>query len=247
MSDSGHTDLEAGAGGRLGHIGIAAVSPEGAALTYRQIYREAARLYPDLDPPRVTVHNEPLGVYIRAVRSDDWQQVASLLSRSARLLCEAGAEVVITPDNAVQHAVRIVEHESPVPWLAVTDLVAEAVVADGRSTVGVLGTRWVTQGSAYQTALGLKGVKVQAPEGEDIETLDRVIFEELIYGVVKPGSREALRKIVLRMAEKGSEGLVVALSEAPLVLDLEHVGLPVYDASALLAGGAVRQVASDGG
>lgn len=233
-------------GARLGHIGIAAVSPEGAALTYRQIYREAARLFPDLDPPRVTVHNEPLGVYIRAVRTDDWPRVAALLARSAKVLCAAGADVVITPDNAVQHAVRIVEHESPVPWLAVTDLVAEAVVADGRGTVGVLGTRWVTQGSAYQTALGLKGVKVQAPEGEDIETLDRVIFEELIYGVVKPASRELLAGIVRRMAERGAEALIVALSEASLVLDLDDAGLPVYDASALLAGGAVRQVAVAG-
>ncbi len=231
----------------LGHIGIAAVSPEGAALTYRQIYREAARLYPELDPPRVTVHNEPLGVYIRAVRSDDWPQVAALLARSAQLLSTAGADVVITPDNAVQHAVRIVEHESPSPWLAVTDLVAEAVVVDGRETVGVLGTRWVTQGSAYQTALGLKGVKVQAPEGEDIETLDRVIFDELIYGVVKPASREALGAIVARMADRGAEALIVALSEAPLVLDLEHAALPVYDASALLAAGAVRHVASAAG
>ncbi|MEO1717875.1 MAG: aspartate/glutamate racemase family protein [Planctomycetota bacterium] len=234
-------------GPTLGHIGIAAVSPEGAALTYRQIFREASRLFPDLDPPRVTVHNEPLGVYIRAVRSDDWPQVAGLLARSANVLSAAGADVVITPDNAVQHAVRIVEHESAVPWLAVTDLVAEAVVADGRGTVGVLGTRWVTQGSAYQTALGLKGVKVQAPEGEDIETLDRVIFEELIYGVVKPASRAALEAIVGRLADRGSEALIVALSEASLVLDLDHAGLPVYDASALLARGAVERVASAGG
>ena len=228
---------------RLGHVGIAAVSPEGAALTYRQIFREAARLYPDLDPPRVTVHNEPLGVYIRAVRSDDWEQVASLLGRSAEVLAGAGADVVITPDNAVQHAVRIVEHESSVPWLAVTDLVAEAVVADGRERVGLLGTRWVTQGSAYQTALGLRGVRLQVPESEDVELLDRVIFQELIYGVVKPESREALGGVVGRLAERGSEGLIVALSEASLVLDLEHLGLPVYDASAVLAAGAVRQVA----
>ncbi|MEO1584521.1 MAG: aspartate/glutamate racemase family protein [Planctomycetota bacterium] len=227
----------------LGHIGIAAVSPEGAALAYREIYRAAARLYPDLDPPRVTVHNEPLSVYIRAVRSEDWERVASLLGRSAEVLSQAGADVVVTPDNAVQHAVRIVEHGSGTPWLAVTDLVAEAVVADGRGTVGVLGTRWVTQGSAYQTAMGLRGVKVQAPEGADVETLERVIFDELIHGVVTAESRAALAGIVSRMAAAGAEGLVIALSEAPLVLDLAQVELPVYDGVAILAEGAVRRVA----
>ncbi|MGP1272849.1 MAG: aspartate/glutamate racemase family protein [Phycisphaerales bacterium] len=227
----------------LGHIGIAAVSPEGAALTYRQIYREAARLFPDRTPPRVTVHNEPLSTYITAVRSDDWPSVAELLDRSASLLAVAGAQVVITPDNAVQHAVRMVEHQSPVPWIAVTDLVADRVAEDTRGTVGIIGTRWVTQGSAYQTAFGLRGIKLQTPDTEDVDRLDHIIFTELIYGRSTPESRRTLIDIVGRLADRGSEALIVALSEAALVLDLNEAGLPVYDASAILAAGAVRRVA----
>ncbi|MEM1071290.1 MAG: aspartate/glutamate racemase family protein [Planctomycetota bacterium] len=230
--------------GSLGHLGIAAVSPEGAAITYRQIYREASRLYPDRDPPRVTVHNEPLSTYIAAVRREDWTLVADLLQSSAAILAGAGADLVVTPDNAVQHAIRLVEHNAAIPWLAVTDLVAERVVADDRSTVGIIGTRWVTQGSAYQTAFGLRGVKVQAPEEADVEALDAIIFNELIYGVSRPESRRTLSTIVQKLVDRGSEGLVVALSEAALVLDLEEAGLPVYDASAILAAGAVEGLAA---
>jgi aspartate racemase len=227
----------------FGHIGIAAVSPEGAALTYRELYRHAAEVYPEIDPPRVTLHNEPLSVYIRQVRAENWAAVAELLARSGEVLAAAGADVLITPDNAVQHAVRMVEHAAPVPWLAVTDLVAGAVVTDARSTVGIIGTRWVTQGSAYQTALGLRGVKVQVPEGEDIPRLEAMIFQELIYGRATDASRRLLREIVGRLADRGSEALIVALSEAALVLDAADLPLPLYDASAILCAGAIEHVA----
>ncbi|MEM8756640.1 MAG: aspartate/glutamate racemase family protein [Planctomycetota bacterium] len=231
---------------RFRHIGIAAVSPEGAALAYRLMYREAGRLYPGLELPRVTVHNEPLNVYIEAVRGEDWSTVATMLARSAEILASAGAELVVTPDNAVQHAVRLIEHGSSIPWLAVPDLVADAVIADGRETVGIIGTRWVTQGSAYQAAFGLKGVKLQSPEQADVDRLDEIIFSELIYGVSKPETRASLLDITARLRDRGSEALIVALSEAALVLDVEEAGMPVYDASAVLAERAVRAAAGSG-
>src|SRR5687767_1467118 len=61
------------------HIGIVAVSPEGAALFYRQIFRQASHLLEPHLHPRVSLHNEPLALYIDAVRAGDWHAVGELL------------------------------------------------------------------------------------------------------------------------------------------------------------------------
>ncbi len=223
-----------------GHIGIVAVSPEGASLCYRQIFRHAARLFPDRQPPRVTIHNEPLPTYIQCVRADDWTGVSELLLQSVRVLHLAGCDFVLTPDNAVQHGVMIAEHDSPLPWLTMTDLVSDALIEKKLQTVGILGTRYVTQGSAYQTALGLKGIKLQAP---DVDKLDEIIFKELIYGSYSRESGIAFKEIAVRLQDRGSEALIIAASEVRLIVDEMSLPIPTIDAADLLAVGAVIRAA----
>ncbi|MEZ6318384.1 MAG: aspartate/glutamate racemase family protein [Phycisphaerales bacterium] len=128
------------------HIGIAAVSPEGGALCYREVLREASRRLDPHEHPIISVHNLPLAQYVDAVRRDDWREVGRLLRESAEKLAAIGAEVIVSPDNATQHGVHLAEVGSPVPWLNMTELVAEAVASDDRKTVGIIGTRTVTGG-----------------------------------------------------------------------------------------------------
>ncbi len=222
------------------HIGIVGVSPEGASLFFRKLTHQAARFFPPNELPRISIHNEPLNLYIDAIRKDDWIEVGRLLRRSAELLARCGAEVCMTPDNAVQHGVQVAEVGSPIPWLPTTDLVAQAIAGEGKKVVGILGTKLVTSSSTYQTHLGLRGVQVLAPEPDEAETMDRIIFGELIYGECRPESRLEVLNIIARMASRGCEGVILACSEAPLLMTREGSPIPVYDSSEILAIAAVR-------
>lgn len=223
------------------HIGIAAVSPEGSALCYRQIYRLAISLVGDTGHPRVTLHNEPLENYVGAVLRNDWHQVGELLRRSAKILADAGADFCITPDNLMQNGVHLAEVGSPIPWLSMTELVAQAIAADQRKVVGLIGTRMVMLGSTYQTMLGLKGVKVVIPPEDDAMAVDSIIFRELVYGITRSESQRRVLDVIQRLADKGAEGIVLGCTEAPLLITAENSPVPVYDSTALLADGAVRR------
>jgi aspartate racemase len=228
------------------HIGIVAVSPEGAALFYRQIFRQASHLLEPHQHPRVSLHSEPLALYIDAVRNQDWHAVGDLLRRSAEILARSGCEFCLTPDNAVQHGVHLAESGSPIPWLTMPDLVAKAVAADGRKVVGMVGTKMVTTGSTYQTHLGIRGVQVLAPDPAEAEEMDRIIFQELIFGTINPQSQEAFRGIIGHMASRGCQGVILASSEVPLLVTQESSSLPLYDAADILAQGAVRAACETG-
>lgn len=225
------------------HIGIAGVSPEGAALCVRHLSRRAAGLLEPHEHPRISLHNEPLAYYIDAIRAGDWHAVGDLLRRSASILASCGADFCLTPDNAVQYAIHLAEHDSPIPWLSIPDLVATAVCQDERDVVGLIGTRWVTQGSSYQTRLGLRGVQVIVPSSEDIEAIDRIIVGELIYGRVRSESKKRAIEIASRLGDQGCQGLILGSSEAPLVFTPSTCPLPLYDAADILADQAVRQAA----
>ncbi len=222
------------------NIGIVGVSPEGASLCYQQLFRYAAvNLEPHMHPT-VCVHNIPLAQYVEAVRQDDWRQVANLLRDSAERLASIGAEFCFTPDNAVQHAVQLAEVSSPIPWLKMTTAVADRIEGDQRKTVGVIGTKYVTSGSAYQTDLGMRGIKLVRPSDEDTETLDRIIFDELVFGIVREESRQTVLGVIDRLASKECEGVILGSSEAPLLVTPETCDLPIYNASEIMAEQAIK-------
>lgn len=221
------------------HIGIVAVSPEGGALCYREISRRAEALAGRSLHPTISVHNLPFEDYLAAVQRDDWHTIGDMLARSAKSLASIGADFCLTPDNVMQHAVHLAGTIG-IPWLTMTDLVADAVASDQRRVVGVIGTKMVMLGSTYQTTLGMRGIKVIAPSPDDCESVDRVVFDELVHGFVTGQSQTLILSVIQRMAERGAEGVILGCSEAPLVVTADNSPLPVYDAVSLLADGAVR-------
>lgn len=222
------------------HIGIIGVSPEGTALCYRDIFRCAGRRLGDRGHPTVTLHNEPLSAYVAAAISDDWHTVGEMLLKSATVLAAAGAEFCIVPDNLLQFGIHLAEGRSPIPFLTMTDLVGEAIAADGRKNVGLIGTKLVMLGSTYQTFLGLRGVRVEIPTPEESDELNAIIFRELLFGIVQAQSQRRVLDLLKSLADRGCEGVILGCSEAALIVTGENSPLPVYDTTWLLAEGAVR-------
>ena len=225
------------------HIGIAAVSPEGGALCYRQILRHATRLLDPADHPTVTLHNLSYHEYLDAVVKEDWHRVGRLLRDSAAVLANAGADLCLCPDNAVLHAVHLASHHSVIPWVRMTDCVAETLANDGHRVVGLLGSRAVTRGAVYQTKLGMRGIKAVAPPVAQAEALDTIIYDQLAVGKICPQSAGLLATMVQDYRDRGCDAVLLAYSESAL-LDTSLVeGLPVYDAADILAESAVRSAA----
>lgn len=226
------------------HIGIVAVSPEGSALCYRLIASRAAQRADRERRPTVSLHNLPFASYMDALAENDWERIATMLATSARALASAGADFCVLPDNQFHHAVELAQSHSPIPWLSMIDLVAEAVSRDGRTTVGLIGTRHVVFSSTYQTILGLRGVKVIAPTENDAERIDRIIFSELVHGKASGPSRDAALESILEMKARGAQGVIVGCTELPLLLEGVDAGTPMYDSVALLADAAVERAMS---
>ncbi len=222
------------------HIGIVAVSPEGSAICYRLIGRRASEIEDPLQRPMVTLHNRPFSNYVAAMERGDWSSIAEMLRQSARVLALAGADFCVLPDNAAHHALPMAETGAPVPWLNMIDLVAGAVRTNGCKRVGLIGTKYVTYGSTYQSALGLRGMHLLVPPQEEADFIDRVIFGEAVHGRVRRESRAKVMQSVKNLAERGCDGVILGATEAPLLLALEESPLPVFDPVELLAEAAIR-------
>jgi aspartate racemase len=227
----------------LAHLGIAAVSPVGAALFLQTFSRIAATTTGMPLETRCSVHHEPLQEYLDAIEKNDWSKVGLLLKRTNELLGRCGARLCVTPDAAVQHVIGIAESATTIPWLSMTDLVSDQVAIDKRKRVGILGTRLVMLSSTFQTPLGIKGIKVVPPSDEDCQILDRIIFEELLYGKIVPESQAFAAALLTKFRdEQECDAVILASSELPLLMDMESTPLPIYQATEILARAAIERM-----
>ena len=223
------------------HIGIVACSAEGAALCYQTICRDALQLVGKNDHPRITMDSIPLARWMPAFDAGDYPAVARVMLESARLLAAAGADFAICPDNSAHLAWDDVQAATPIPWLHIARVVGAEAKACGYRRVGVLGTRFTMREPVYRDALAALDIDSLIPEPDDFDTVDRVIFTELIDGVITDASRDAYRGVIERLRERGCDAVALACTEIPLLVRPGDSSLPTLDSTRLLAAAALRE------
>lgn len=226
---------------RARHIGIVAVSAEGAALCYRTICTEASAILGAHDHPQVTMHTYPLAEYVQHIEANRWQEAGQLLLSSADILVRAGAEVLICPDNTLHQALDLVRQRAPVPWLHIVEEVAAVAVGRGFKRLGVLGTRSVMEGPVYREKLIARGIAHEIPEAGDRDRINRIIFNELVYGRFEEDSRHYFRGVIKALGARGCDAVVLGCTEIPLLVPEAESLLPAIDSTRTLARAALRE------
>ena len=223
------------------HIGIVAGTAEGAALCYRTLCHEAERIMGPYAHPEITMHTFPLNTYLARIERDDWSGVAALMSRSAVQVAQAGADLIICPNNTLHHAFEFVV--SPVPWLHIAAAVGAELVHRTFQRVGLLGTQIVMQGAVYGPTLAKRGIDVILPKPHERIHLDHIIRTELVRGRFTPRSRAYVKDVITRMASKNAEGVILGCTELPILLAEEAAAVPMLDSTRILARAALRHIA----
>jgi aspartate racemase len=223
------------------HIGIVSVNYEGTSLCYRSICQEAASVMGEYEHPQITIHSFPLAEYRRFFSDLDWESIAGLLLKSAEKVARAGAEFAICPANTTHEAFKFMMPRSPIPWLHIVEVVAEAAAGRGWSKLGILGTKFLMEGKVYREVLSNRGIVAVTPEAAHRERINTLIFDELVKGTLESSTREYLQSVVAELAKAGCDAVVMGCTEIPLILRQEDVEVPLLDSTRLLAKAALEE------
>ena len=227
------------------HIGIVACSAEGAALCYRTICVEGARLLGPHAHPEVSMHTHPLAEYVKRLDRADLAGVGELMLSSAHKLAKAGADFLICPDNTIHQALPFVEPHSPLPWLHIADVVADRAVERRFRRLGLTGTRWLVESEVYPEKLTPRGLEYLRPDAAERSEINRIIMDELVNGVFEPEAVLYFERVIDRMKSEGCDAVILGCTEIPLIMNDANSPLPTLDSTRLLARAALqRAVAS---
>ncbi|MEV4438139.1 amino acid racemase [Streptomyces sp. NPDC049577] len=221
------------------HLGILAHSAEGAALCFRTFCSAGSAELGPYDHPDVTLDLIATARSMPAWDAGQYAAVRPTLAESARRLVGAGADFFVCPDNTAHMALELPGPDLALPGLHIAEVVAGRAVRDGRTRVGVLGTRYTMEGRLYPEALAARGIAAEVPEAEDRKLVHDVIFQELLNGVFSDASRRAYVRVVERLAARGCDAVALVCTEIPLLLTPDASPLPVLDSTRLLAHAAL--------
>jgi aspartate racemase len=164
---------------------------------------------------------------------------------SANKLAKIGADLLICPDNTLHQALPYVEPRSPLPWLHIAEVVAAHAVERGFRRLGVTGTRWLVESEVYPEKLAEHGLQYVRPNAAECEEINRIIMDELVYGVFKPEAVAYFQRVIGRMKDEGCDAVVLGCTEIPLIMDDANSPLPTLDSTRLLARAALRRAVQE--
>jgi aspartate racemase len=217
------------------HVGILAHSVEGAALCLRSLCHEG---FTELGPhthPDVTLDCIALSESMPAWDAGDYETILAILSTSLERLAAAGADFFVCPDNTAHIALERARDPLPLPGLHIAEVVADRAARQGFTRIGILGTRYLMESAVYPDALGRRGITAELPDPSDRETVNRVIFDELVNGVFTESSRVEYLRIIDLLAARGCDAVALVCTEIPLLVSPDTSPLPTLDSTRLLA------------
>jgi len=222
------------------HVGIVAVSAEGAALCYRTVCGEGTALLGRHAHPEVTMHTYSLADYMRHIDAGTWDEVGGMLLSSAEKLRKAGADLLICPDNTVHQALDIVRDRSPLPWLHIAEEVAGVAAQRGYRRLLVLGTRYLMEAPVYPAKLRPKGIESEIPDAEARARINTLTLDELVYGRFEESTRSYFKEVIRQAQGRRCDAVILGCTEFPLLIGDADSPLPTLDSTRILARAALR-------
>ncbi len=173
---------------------------------------------------------------------EDWERAIGVLSASANRLADAGAEQLIICANSMHKVYREVQAQVEVPILHIAECVGERMNSDGIAQAALIGSRNVMTEGFYRRRLISHGVHLMPPEMDDVDELNRIIYEELMVGRVRKDAERALKTMLTRFGNDGAKAVVLANTELELIVDVNANVLPIYDCMRIHADAAAKWI-----
>jgi aspartate racemase len=173
---------------------------------------------------------------------EDWARAAGALADSARRLEGAGATAILIGANSMHKVYDETAAAVSVPILHIAECVADRMVAKGVKRAALLGTRNVMLESFYRRKLIARDIELLPPSLPRVETLDRIIYDELMLGKASRQSERELKSMITVLEQEGAEAIVLGCTELEMVVDVDANVLPIFDCTAIHAEKAVEWI-----
>ena len=165
----------------------------------------------------------------------NWEKSGEILGEAAYNLEKAGADFIVICTNTMHKVVNQIKEKISIPILHIAEMTAEKILEKGLKNIALLGTKYTMEQDFYKSKLIEKGINVIIPDKNDIEIINKVIYDELCLGIINSNSKKKFLEIVDKLRNKGAEGIILGCTEIGLLIKNEDTDVPLFDTAIIHA------------
>lgn len=167
--------------------------------------------------------------------SGEWGKSAAVLVEAAQALEKAGADFIVICTNTMHKVAPDISERIHIPILHIADMTAIALKKAAIRRVGLLGTKYTMLEDFYKAVLMDNDIEVVIPDNEDIETVNRIIYDELCLGIISEESKNTYLKIISKLSKEGAQGIILGCTEIGLLIKQSDTDIPIFDTTLIHA------------
>ena len=208
---------------------IGGMSWESSAVYYRDLNLGVRERLGGLSSPRLVLSTVDFAELTHLEDGERWDQIGDLLASAAVSVEKAGADFLVMCTTTFHKVADRVEAAVSIPLVHLADVVAEACLAQGLTTVGLLGTKVAMADTFFIERMARHGVTVIVPDAHHHQWMDDAIYQELVHGKVVDATRRRMVGVVDELWDAGAAGVLLGCTEIELLVrqaDLEIPALP---------------------
>jgi aspartate racemase len=212
---------------------VGGLSWESSAVYYQELNQGVEDRVGGLSSARSVMASVDFAEVTALQEQERWDDVAEILSAAARGVEAGGADFLLLCTTTFHRVADQVADAVDIPVLHLADVVAEACKAQGLDSVGFLGTTFAMSRSFFTDRIASHGLSVVVPDARHHETLNRVIYDELVHGKVLDSSRRTAVGLIDELWDAGAGGVILGCTELELLVKQADADIPVFPATAL--------------
>ena len=165
----------------------------------------------------------------------EWDKSADVLSEAAQALERAGVGYIVICTNTMHKVVPEIGRRIHIPILHIADMTAVQLKKQGIRKVGLLGTKYTMQQDFYKNILIRQGIEVIIPNDDDVDVVNRIIYDELCLGKILEESKAVYLDIIHELARNGAQGIILGCTEIGLLIQQSDTDIPLFDTTRIHA------------
>ena len=210
---------------------IGGMSYESSIHYYERINNQVNALAGNLTCAQMIIYNVNFEEIRKLMLANDWENIGIELGKIAKILENAGADYIAIATNTMHKLADYIQKQINIPLIHIADCVADKCKERKITKVGLLGTKYTMVEDFLKERLKKNGLTVFTPTKEEqINEIDRIIFEELCKGKINESSRKYFVDTINDMKKENNiEGIILGCTEIEMLIKQKDLNIPIFD------------------
>ena len=220
---------------------IGGMSWESSSLYYQIINRTTQEKLGDVHSAKCILYSVDFNEIALLQKEGNWKKLDELMVEAAQSLEKGGADFIILCTNTMHKLSDEIEASVSIPLIHIGDAAAQKIKEKNFKKVGLLGTSFTMEQDFFKgRLLNRHQIETIIPDETQRAAIHRIIYDELVKGIVNNESRNIVLEIISDLIDKGAEGIILGCTEIELLITNEFTTAELFNTAEIHAKKAVE-------